>query len=184
MYNRTNINGLVVLEIVPMNPKDESTNHNANFVQVSRGYLRNWRGLVRKSQLATEILMFFVEKMGRNTNAVVCSYKTLMELTGYSRTSVANAVKLLKDDNWIDTVKIGNATAYCVNEKVVWQSGRNERKYALFSATVVASTSEQESDFHKKINSKLRHIPFIEDAERIILDDSELPPPDQKDLDI
>lgn len=161
---------------------DGNTNHNANFVQLSRGYLRNWRGLVRKSQLATEILMFFVEKMGKNTNSVVCSYKTLTELTGYSRTSVANAVKLLKDDNWIDTVKIGNATAYCVNEKVVWQSGKNQRKYALFSATVVASSSEQDSDFHHKSDKPIRHIPFVEEVERVILDDSELPPPDQKDL--
>ncbi|HID8404863.1 TPA: replication/maintenance protein RepL [Serratia marcescens] len=157
---------------------------NANFVQVSRSYLRNWRGLVRKSQLATEILMFFIEKMGRTTNAVVCSYKTLTELTGYSRTSVANAIKLLKDDHWIETVKIGNATAYCVNERVVWQSAKNNRKYALFSATVVASDSEQESDYHEKIKQSLRYIPFIEGTERVTHDDSVLPPPDQIDIDL
>ena len=159
-------------------------NDNANFVQVSRSYLQSWRGLIRKNPLATEILWFFIEKMGRTTNAVVCSYKTLTELTGYSRTSVANAIKLLKDDNWIDTVKIGNATAYCVNERVVWQAGRNQRKYALFSATVVASAVEQGSDFHEKLTTNLRHIPFVDPSERIIHDNSPLPPPDQQDIDL
>ncbi|ECD9411948.1 plasmid replication initiation protein [Salmonella enterica subsp. enterica] len=163
---------------------DEYQADNANFVQLSRAYLHSWRGLIRKNPLATEILMFFIEKMGRTTNAVVCSYKTLTELTGYSRTSVANAIKALKDDNWIDTVKIGNATAYCVNERVAWQAKKNQRKYALFSATVVASESEQDSDFHKKINGNLKHIPFVDKNERITLGGDELPPPDQSDLDL
>lgn len=156
---------------------------NANFVQLSRSHLHNWRGLIRKNPLATEILLFFVEKMGKTTNAVVCSYKTLTELTGYSRTSIAKAVKLLKDDHWIDTVKIGSATAYCVNERVVWQSTKNLRKYAMFSATVVASEDEQGSDFHKKITHDLRHVPFVETRERILVGSEKLSPPDQQDLD-
>ncbi|WP_338156543.1 replication/maintenance protein RepL, partial [Xenorhabdus bovienii] len=167
-----------------MKDSEQSQDGNVNFVQLSRAYLQNWRGLIRKSPLATEILWFFVEKMGRTTNAVVCSYKTLTELTGYSRTSVANAIKLLKEDNWIDTVKIGNATAYCVNERVVWQASKTQRKYAMFSATVVASASEQDSDFHTKLNQNLKHIPFIDDFERGIAGSEPLPPPDQADLDL
>ena len=95
---------------------DDDFGDNANFVQLSRAYLHSWRGLIRKNALGAEVLMFFIETMGRTTNAVVCSYKTLSELTGYSRTSVATAIRTLKDDNWIDTIKVGNATAYCVNE--------------------------------------------------------------------
>ena len=49
--------------------------------------------------------------MGRTTNAVVCSYTTLCEVTGVSRPTVGRAIKLLKEDNWIDTVKISNANA-------------------------------------------------------------------------
>ena len=67
-----------------------------------------------------------------------------------SRPAVGRAIKLLKDDQWIDTVKIGNANAYCVNERVFWQAGRNQRKYAIFSATVIASATDQESDFQEK----------------------------------
>ncbi|EFB5776120.1 plasmid replication initiation protein, partial [Escherichia coli] len=103
---------------------------NYNFVQVSRAYLKEWRALTRKSPIASEILMYLIENMGRTTNAVVCSYTTLMEITGVSRASVARAVKILKEDRWMQAVKIGNATAYCVNAKAFWQAGRNQKKYA------------------------------------------------------
>ncbi|WGM08914.1 replication/maintenance protein RepL [Arsenophonus nasoniae] len=135
---------------------------NYNFVQLSKGYMNHFRGLISKHPLAAEILIFFMEKMGRTTNAVVCSYQLLQEVTGYSRPSVARAVRILKKDNWIDTVKVGNATAYCVNEKVAWQAGRDERQYAIFSATVVATSTEQESNFREKSKEKLTYIPFVE----------------------
>jgi DNA-binding MarR family transcriptional regulator len=157
---------------------------NYNFVQISRGYLKNWRALIRKNSLSAEILMFLIEKMGRTTNAVVCSYKTLSELTGYSRTSIANSLKILRDDNWIETVKIGNATAYCVNERVAWQASRNQRNYAIFSATIVASESEQENDFLKKSKEKLTYIPIIEKNEIVLTGNEELDPPDQLDLNL
>ena len=157
---------------------------NYNFVQISRGYLKNWRALIRKNPLSAEILMFLIEKMGRTTNAVVCSYKTLTELTGYSRTSIANSLKILRNDNWIETVKIGNATAYCVNERVAWQASRNQRNYAIFSATIVASESEQENDFQKKSKEKLTYIPIIEKNEIVLTGNQELDPPDQLDLNL
>lgn len=157
---------------------------NFNFVQLSRGYLQQMRKLARKSPIAHEILYYLVEHMGRTTNAVVCSYTTLCEITGVSRPTVGRAIKLLKEDNWIDTVKIGNSSAYCVNEKVFWQSGRNQRKYAIFSATVIASASEQESDYAEKPKHKLTYIPIIESGEAAIVGSDELPPPDQKDLDL
>lgn len=157
---------------------------NYNFVQISREYLKNWRALVRKNPLSVEILMFLIEKMGRTTNAVVCSYKTLTELTGYSRTSIAKGLKILKEDNWIETVKIGNATAYCVNERVAWQAARNQRNYAIFSATVVVSENEQEENFRKKLKEKLVYIPIIENNEIVLTGNEDLSAPDQLDLNL
>ena len=52
-------------------------------------------------------------------------------------------------------------TAY--NERVFWQAGRNLRQYAVFSATVIAAASEQDSDFHEKAKHKLTYIPVIRD---------------------
>ncbi|EFK6855051.1 plasmid replication initiation protein [Escherichia coli] len=135
---------------------------NFNFVQLSRNYLKQLRNLARKSPIAHEILYYLVEHMGKTTNAVICSYTTLCEVTGVSRPTVGRAIKLLKDDNWIDTVKVGNANAYCVNERVFWQAGRNQRKYAIFSATVIASDSEQDKGFQEKAKHKLNYIPIIE----------------------
>lgn len=157
---------------------------NYNFVQVSRGYLKEMRVLARKSPLGHEILYYLIENMGKTTNAVVCSYKTLCEATDTSRASVGRAIKVLRDDNWIDTIKIGNATAYCVNERAFWQSGRNQRKYAIFSATVIASESEQSSDFKEKSKQKLTHIPVLSSGERVTTGGEDLPPPDQRDLDL
>ena len=102
-----------------------------------------------------------------------------------SRASVARALKLLKEDNWIDSVKIGNATAYAVNARVFWQAGRHQKQYAIFQATVIASGTEQDSDFKLKAKQSIRHIPFIEENARLMVDNSELlSPPDQQDLDL
>lgn len=164
---------------------DKSQSDNSNFVQLSREYLRDMRKLARKSPVAHEILYYLVEHMGRMTNAVVCSHRVLQEITGVSQRTVARAIKVLKDDHWIDAIKIGNSTAYCVNERAFWQAARNQRKYAIFSATVIAAESEQDSDYHEKAKHKLTHIPIIEDGDRISVDENEeLPPPDQKDLDL
>lgn len=157
---------------------------NYNFVQVSRSYLREMRGLARKSPVAHEILYYLVEHMGRTTNAVVCSRNVLAEVTGCSIATVGRAIRVLKDDNWIDTVKIGNASAYCVNERAFWQAGRNQRQYAVFSATVIAAASEQDSDFREKAKQKLTYIPVIEDSDIAVAGKDQLPPPDQQDLDI
>lgn len=158
---------------------------NLDFVQVSRTYLKEWRALTRKSPLASEILMYLIEHMGRTTNAVVCSYVTLTEVTGVSRSSVARAMRVLKDDAWIDAVKIGNATAYGINARAFWQASRNQKKYAIFHATVIASATEQDEGVVDQTTS-LRYIPFVDvQKARIISDtDERLPPPDQQDLDL
>lgn len=161
-----------------------NNNENYNFVQVQKGHMRQWRELIQKQPLSAEIMFYFMEVMGKNTNAVVCSYKTLQEITGYSRPSVGRAIKTLKDMNWIDSVKIGSATAYAVNERIVWQSGKNQRRYAMFSATVIASETEQGSGFNPDNDTKIRHVPFIEKNERAIISDAKLPPPDQQELEL
>jgi DNA-binding transcriptional ArsR family regulator len=166
--------------------RDENTDgRNFDFVQVSRAYIKEMRLLVRKSPLAHEILYYLVEHMGRTTNAVVVSYATLCEITERSRPTVARAIKLLKEENWIDAVRIGNATAYGINARIFWQAGRNQKKYAIFSATVIASQTEQGKGFRDKSKEKLTYIPVVEKQQnRLIHDSSDLPPPDQKDLNL
>ena len=59
-----------------------------------------------------------------------------------------------------------------------------KKKYAIFQATVIASSSEQESDFLEKSQQDLRYIPFVDLKDRPIAGTDELPPPDQTDLDL
>lgn len=132
---------------------------NVNFTQFGNSYLPSWRSLIRKNPIAAEILMFLIEHMGRHHNAVVVSYNTMMELTGRSRPTISRAIRALKEDNWIDAIQVGNTTAYAVNERVAWRSHANQRQYAYFSASVVASSSEQR-EIRK---NQLKHIPVIED---------------------
>jgi hypothetical protein len=157
---------------------------NFNFVQLQKNYMKEWRALVKKNQLSIEIMFYFMEVMGRTTNAVVCSYKTLQEVTGYSRPSVARAIKHLKDERWIDSVRVGSATAYAVNEKIAWQAARNQRKYAVFSATVVASESEQDKGYEQISAKPLKHIPFVGSDERALVGNEESTPPDQNELEL
>ena len=158
-------------------------NDNFNFVQVQKSHMKQWRELIQKQPLAAEIMFYFMEVMGKNTNAVVCSYKTLQEITGYSRPSVGRAIKTLRDMNWIDSVRVGSATAYAVNERIAWQSGRNQRKYAIFSATVVASESEQDENFFEP-KQPVKYLPFVGKHERVLVSNDELPPPDQQELNL
>ena len=105
-----------------------------------------------------------------SNNAVVCSYKTFMQITGYSRPTIGRAIKLLKSSSFIDTVKVGSATAYCVNEKVAWQTSGHLRKYALFSATVIASDFEQEDPENLpsfEDNLKLLKVPFVSQKQEV-----------------
>lgn len=129
---------------------------NSQFVQIQDNSLSAIQKLIATSPISAQILFFFIEKMGNYNNSVICSYQTLMEITGYSRPTVARAIKHLKDNRWIDTVKVGSATAYCVNAQVAWRHANNQKHYAIFSSTVVA-TSTENLDF--KTDKQLRHIP-------------------------
>jgi putative lipoic acid-binding regulatory protein len=132
---------------------------NVNFTQFSNAYLPAWRALIRKNPIAAEILMFLIEHMGKQHNVVMLSQATMMELTGRSRSTISRAIKTLREDNWIDVVQIGKASAYAVNERIAWRTHANQRKYAYFSASIVATSTDQVEI--KK--SKLKHIPVIDD---------------------
>ncbi|MGP4988832.1 hypothetical protein, partial [Pseudoalteromonas nigrifaciens] len=66
-----------------------------------------------------------------------------------------------------------------------WQAGRNQKQYAIFSATVVASSEEQGDDFREKATHDLKYIPMVKKDERIQINTNEvLPPPDQTEIDL
>lgn len=168
------------------NQLESADNENRNFVQLGRQYLAEWRKLIRKKPLAAELLMFLIEKTTSHvggTNAVVCSYAVLQEITGFGRSSVASALKVLREENWIQIIKIGTTHAYAVNEKVAWRGAANGREYAVFSATVIGAKSEQDAGMTED-TTKLKRIPILEAGDSPIVGSDNLSPPDQGDIDL
>lgn len=151
-----------------------------DFLQVTRGYLRDMRELARRSPVAHQILWLLAERMNR-TNAVVMSQKTMGQILGYSRATLSRAIALLRDENWIQVVLSGTSNAYVMNSKVFWRDHGGKR-YTSFFAEVIASEDEQSHPIEDWDNVKLRHVPVLQSDEVPIDDGADLPPPDQRDL--
>jgi len=167
--------------IKPINSELKPLSKNtADFVQFTRGYLKETRDLAKKSLPAFVIFNFLTERMTRQ-NAIVVSQQTLMEVLELGRTSVQQGVRVLREGNWIQVVKIGSTNGYLVNSRVVWRS-HQEKRYGYFGADVIVSETEQSQTVEELQNQPLKHIPNVKVGETMISDNAELPPPDQKDL--
>ncbi|WP_439847227.1 hypothetical protein, partial [Enterococcus faecium] len=92
---------------------------NMDFVQVSRAELRAIADLGAKSALALDLLMVLAQSMDKQ-NAVMISFKAMQQILGKSRPTLDRAVRLLREDNWIQVVKVGTANAYVLNSAVFW----------------------------------------------------------------
>ena len=122
--------------------QEEITKKNFNFFQLYKEHLKDLRALAQQDKNALTLLLIMVEKMNKQ-NALAISQSNLMKITGKKRTSVHNAIKALKQHNFIEVVKIGTANAYKVNSNVFWQdANRRKDKFAVFDATVVVSMSK------------------------------------------
>ncbi|MGX8249298.1 hypothetical protein ACWS7J_28240, partial [Escherichia coli] len=92
-------------------------------------------------------------------NAVMISFKAMQEILGKSRPTLDRAVRLLKDDNWIQVVKVGTANAYILNTAVFWTDRGDRRSMTSFNARVVTTLEEQEIDLRNNPDVKLRRTP-------------------------
>jgi len=156
---------------------------NLNFVQIDRRVMASHRELMISSPVAAVILSALTEYMDKG-NAIVISYSTLQEITGYSRASVGKAISKLKKDNWIQAIKIGTANVYLVNSAAFWTASNKGKYFSKFHATVIASANEQSLEIDKLKAVKLKGMPIVHRNERAIVGTEELPPPDQSDLEL
>lgn len=116
------------------------------WVQTDRRAHEAWGRLVHQSPRAAALLHTLVAHMDQSA-AVVCSYATLAELSGMSYATIRRAVADLKAGQWIQTVQIGGkggGLAFVVNSRVAWAARREHLGMAVFSAQVVALSTEQE----------------------------------------
>ena len=160
---------------------------NFNFLQLEKRNIKEVRRLIGQSPKASQLLMLLAEHMNKQ-NAIVMSMQTMMTMTKWSRPTVSGAIKLLRDEKWLQVIKIGTANAYIINNSVFWQSSRDQ-KISCFSAQIVASAIEQDEEVEVMEKLKLKHYPFAEIKEanqtgaQISIAGKE-PPPDQIEMEI
>lgn len=158
---------------------------NQGFVQVSRKYLDELDELAFQSPAARKLLTNLVKAMNKQ-NAVMVSQESLAKLTGLSKPTIKRSVALLREQKWIDVLKVGTANVYRVNSGVFW-TARADGRWASFSAEVLLNFDEQDEQT-KAQKAQLRHIPFVqaEQDEDVIVSGTALgndDPPEQSQLD-
>lgn len=152
--------------LVDQERREELAKKNHDFIQVQKRNLKEFRRLIKENPTAAQLMFLFAEKMNRQ-NALMCSFKTLEDITGLSRSTLSKAIGLLKKEQWIEVIKIGTANAYLINHQIFWQDTADKKDSNFtFGATIIASRSEQDAEMRSE-NWKgvsLRHFPFLQGA--------------------
>ena len=111
--------------------------------------------LMKKSPIAYCVMDFLASNMDRY-NAVICSYKVMQEKFGYSRAALSEAIKLLREHNYIDVKKTGTSNIYMLNKRLYWNSWGTNYAYAEFGANIIISASEQDKETQERIQLEIQ----------------------------
>jgi uncharacterized protein with GYD domain len=160
---------------------EDRKKRNYNFVQLEKRAFKELRELAKRSASAFQLIMVMGEKMNRQ-NALVCSYDTLTKITGMSRATIVRAIKTLREEQWIQVIKVGSANAYVINSRVFWQS-HGDKKMTSFHASIVATSDEQDEPVENWEGVKLKHFPILTHADEVLLAGDEPEPPNQDEID-
>jgi len=119
----------------------EKVKKNKNFVQVYRQNMPELRWLMAKSGIASSLLFFILEHMD-NKNALACSYAVFEDYFEVSKPTITRAIKLLKENGFIDILKMGTSNVYVVNTEIAWSSWDNQKQYVQFEGKLLVSKKE------------------------------------------
>ena len=144
------------LDLIQRMKAEADLRKNINFVQISRNSMAELRRLQMQDQFAAYLLFLFAEKANKQ-NAIMMSIHTIVQITGKTKRTVLRAIKKLRDERWIQVIKVGTANAYVLNSVVFW-SDYAYRKYTTFGATIIASQDEQVENWD---GVHLKHFPFV-----------------------
>lgn len=121
-------------------------------------------------------------RMTSQFNGLIISQKALAGLVRASERGVRDAVKILKEDNWIEVRQIGGrgtVNAYIVNDRVAWTGKRDGIRYSQFSAQVIVTDDDQPDRDHLDSNPPLRRLPSLFEGETQLPAGKGLPPVSQ-----
>ena len=102
--------------------------------------------LLKNSPTAYKVFRFLLSNLGKS-NALVCSYKVMQEKLGYSRTTLSDSIRFLKQNHFIQILRSGTSNVYSVNQKIRWNKSNSHSLHAEFNAKVIISSSEQDHRF-------------------------------------
>lgn len=151
--------GLLMSDTLP--PRLPDRQAPGHFVQTDRSAHEAWMQLTIQAPKASAVLHLLANRVGEH-NAVVASYPVLAEVSGLSVSTIRRAIATLIEGNWIEVRRLGPSStvnAYVLNDRVVWTRARNDLRYSLFSATVLAAETEQEDREVLEKQEPLRKLP-------------------------
>lgn len=161
-------------------PIDDEKPNTFGWLQLEKKAAGELTKLAVKSPAAMGTLMYFVNNMSRS-NALVVSQAAIAKAIGLQRKTVNVAIQLLEKHMFIEIIKVGSANVYRVNNRLVWQGERGKR-YTSFSAEILAFEDEQLTSIDDR--EPLKQVPFVGDDERVYVQNNEIDPPDQQELDL
>lgn len=135
----------------------EEQRKNVNFVMMYRDHMPELRWLMKKSGIAASILNFLMEHMDYQ-NALCCSYNVFIDYFDVSKDTIRRAIKLLKDNGFIDVLKSGTSNVYIVNQTVVWTSWDSQKEYCKFKGNILVSRTENKDYFYRSQFDKFKDL--------------------------
>lgn len=142
-------------------PSKPATNKRAAWVQTEQSSHEAWARLTLENNKAAALMHLVVSRMDRSTNAIVASHQVLAELMKCSTRSIKNYIAVLEKERWLQRVSLGKGSvnALVVNSAVAWGKDRENMRFSAFTAQVIASRDDQDSDLLSDID--LRKIPVL-----------------------
>jgi hypothetical protein len=101
-------------------------------------------------------------KLMGHQNAVVVSQETLATLCKCSVRTISRAVDDLEKGKWIQVVTVGKkgtVKCYIVNSAVAWGEKRDNMRFSVFHANVIADANDQNYDV--MTFEPLRQLPLV-----------------------
>jgi len=147
----------------------------AHFAMIEKQALTNLDQLMAKDLQAARLIITLIKFLEPGSGGVVViSKQTMAELMAVSQSTISRALRTLIDGNWVQRVRIGSAHAIAVNDTVAWVGQRTDRRFASFSATVIASRAEQ--DAADLAPRELRQLPVMNQGEDLLSYGETAPP--------
>lgn len=115
----------------------------SHWMQLNLNMGKELRWLMRTNPKAYIVLQFMFEQMD-GYNALIASYQVFQEALNMSSATVARAIKVLKEHNFVQVLKSGTSNVYTVNKTIAWKSWGNNYKYCDFDAKIILTEAEQE----------------------------------------